>query len=73
MLVLADLSRKRIDGDALDTKIEFLETNPVTRTMSAVREQRYVVLTGSELDPGIRQIDAVEKLSQGFAAIEGPK
>lgn len=73
VLVLADLSRKRIDGDALDTKIEFLETNPVTRNMSAVREQRYVVLTGSELDPGIRQIDAVEKLSQGFAAIEGPK
>lgn len=73
VLVLADLSRKRIDGDALDTKIEFLETNPATRNMSAVRGQRYVVLTGSELDPGIRQIDAVEKLSQGFAAIEGTR
>lgn len=69
VLVLADLSRKRIDGDALDTKIQFLETNPVTRNMSAVRDRRYVVLTGSELDPGIRQIDAVEKLAEGFAAL----
>ena len=34
--------------------------------MKAVREQRYVVLTGSELDPGIREIDAVEKLAAGL-------
>lgn len=73
VLVLADLSRKRIDGDALNTKIEFLEGNPVTRAMTAVREKRYVVLTGSELDPGIRQVDAVEKLADGFAAIGEPK
>ncbi|WP_395310928.1 ABC transporter substrate-binding protein [Mycobacterium sp. AMU20-3851] len=67
VLVLADLSRKRIDGDALHTKIEFLESDPVTRNMSAVRDRRYVVLTGSELDPGIRQIDAVEKLAEALA------
>lgn len=69
VLVLADLSRKRIDGDALDTKIAFLESNPVTRTMTAVQEKRYVVLTGSELDPGIRQVDAVEKLAAGFVSV----
>lgn len=73
VLVLADLSRKRIDGDALDTKVQFLESNPVTRNMTAVREKRFVVLTGSELDPGIRQVDAVEKLADGFAAIGQPK
>lgn len=72
VLVLADLSRNRIDGDALDTKITFLESNPVTRNMTAVREQRYVVLSGSELDPGIRQIDAVEKLAAGFATVGQP-
>lgn len=72
VLVLADLSRKRIDGDALDTKTAFLESNPVTRNMTAVREKRYVVLTGSELDPGIRQVDAVEKLAAGFATVGQP-
>ncbi|NVN50310.1 ABC transporter substrate-binding protein [Mycolicibacterium hippocampi] len=66
VLVLADLSRKRIEGDSLDTKKEFLETNPITRNMDAVQQQRYVVLTGSELDPGIREIDAIEKLAAGL-------
>jgi iron complex transport system substrate-binding protein len=71
VLVLADLNRRRVDGDALDTKIRFLESNPVTRKLTAVRRKRYVVLTGSELDPGIRQVTAVEKLAAGFAAM-GP-
>ncbi|MFE6857416.1 ABC transporter substrate-binding protein [Nocardia sp. NPDC057668] len=68
VLVLADLSRKRIDGDALTTKIEFLESNPATAQMRAVRNKRYVVMTGSELDPGIREIDAIEKLATGLTA-----
>ncbi len=71
VLVLADLSRRRVDGDALDTKIAFLESNPVTRNLTAVRHKRFVVLTGSELDPGIRQVQAVERLAAGFASI-GP-
>ncbi|MBU9765764.1 ABC transporter substrate-binding protein [Mycobacterium sp. TNTM28] len=66
VLVLADLQRRRIDGDALETKVKFLESNPVTKNMTAVRAKRYVVLTGSELDPGIREIDALEKLATGF-------
>lgn len=47
-------------------KIGFLESNPVTRHMTAVRNKRYVVLTGSELDPGIRQVQAVEKVAAGL-------
>lgn len=68
VLVLAELSRQRVDGDALATKIAFLESNPATSRMRAVRDKRYVVLTGSELDPGIREIDAIEKLAAGLAA-----
>lgn len=68
VLVLADLNRRRVDGDALDAKVKFLESNPVTRNMTAVRDKRYVVLSGSELDPGIREIDALEKMAAGFRA-----
>ncbi|WP_278265416.1 ABC transporter substrate-binding protein [Nocardia sp. AG03] len=68
VLVLADLSRQRVDGDALATKMAFLESNPATSRMRAVRDKRYVVMTGSELDPGIREIDAIEKLAAGLAA-----
>ncbi|MEV4125803.1 ABC transporter substrate-binding protein [Nocardia sp. NPDC049707] len=66
VLVLADLSRKRVDGDALETKKQFLESNPATARMRAVQGKRYVVMTGSELDPGIREIDAIEKLAAGL-------
>jgi iron complex transport system substrate-binding protein len=40
--------------------------------MTAVQQKRYVVLTGSELDPGIRQVGAVEKLAAGFATAGQP-
>lgn len=66
VLVLADLSRKRIEGDSMETKKQFLESNPVTKNMTAVINQRYVVMTGSELDPGIREIDAIERLAAGI-------
>lgn len=38
----------------------------MTRHMTAVHDKRYVVLTGSELDPGIRQVQAVEKMAAGL-------
>lgn len=61
VLVLADLSRRSIDGDALDSKIAFLETNPVTQRLTAVRDKRYIVVNGADLNPSIRTIDGVEK------------
>lgn len=69
VLVLADLSRKRIEGDSLETKKQFLESNPATKNMKAVVEGRYVVMTGSELDPGIREVDAIEKLAAGLKQV----
>ncbi|MFW0784441.1 ABC transporter substrate-binding protein [Gordonia sp. CPCC 206044] len=61
VLVLADLSRRSIDGDALASKIAFLESNPVTREMRAVRDKRYVVVNGADLNPSIRTVDGIEK------------
>ncbi|MFC9550073.1 ABC transporter substrate-binding protein [Rhodococcus sp. NPDC056960] len=60
-LVLADLSRRSIDGDALDSKIAFLESNPVTQRLTAVRDKRYIVVNGADLNPSIRTVDGVEK------------
>lgn len=68
VLVLADLSRRTIDGDALDSKIEFLESNPVTSQLSAVRAQRYIVVNGADLNPSIRTVDGVEKVADGLSA-----
>ena len=65
-IVLADLSRRSIDGDALDSTIAFLESNPVTRGMDAVKAKRYVVVNGADLNPSIRTVDGVEKTAQAL-------
>ena len=62
-LVLADLSRRSIAGDALGSKIEFLESNPVTSRLTAVEDKRYIVVNGADLNPSIRTIDGVEKVA----------
>lgn len=72
VLVLADLSRRTIEGDSLATKIQFLESNPVTARLTAVREKRYIVVNGADLNPSIRTVDGAEKVAQrlrelGFA------
>ncbi|WP_226347120.1 ABC transporter substrate-binding protein [Agilicoccus flavus] len=62
VLVLGDLQRDRFPGDRLDDKVTFLKTDPLTKTMPAVQNQRFVSLHGSELNPSIRYVDGLEKL-----------
>ncbi|MEX0151325.1 ABC transporter substrate-binding protein [Microbacterium sp. LMI1-1-1.1] len=62
ILVLGDLQRDRFPGDRLDDKIAFLESDPLTSTLSAVKEHRYIALHGAELNPSIRFVDALEKI-----------
>ncbi len=65
-LVLADLSRRSITGDALDSKIQFLESNPVTKRLTAVQNRRYIVVNGADMNPSIRTIDGIEKVAAGL-------
>jgi iron complex transport system substrate-binding protein len=62
VLVLGDLQRDRFPGDRLDDKISFLESDPLTQTIDAVRNKRYIVLHGAELNPSIRFVDGLEKI-----------
>lgn len=62
VLILGDLQRDRFPGDRLDDKVAFLESDPLTKTMDAVRNQRYIALHGAELNPSIRFVDGLEKI-----------
>ncbi|MCF6390100.1 ABC transporter substrate-binding protein [Mycobacterium sp. MBM] len=66
VLVLADLSRRTIDGDALAAKIDFLESNSVTSRLTAVQQRRYIVVNGADLNPSIRTVDGAEKVADGL-------
>ncbi|AYJ51484.1 ABC transporter substrate-binding protein [Rhodococcus sp. P1Y] len=72
VLVLGDLLRARFPGDLLADKIAFLESDPVTSTMTAVRNKRYISLHGAEMNPSIRLVDGVEKVAAGLREM-GPQ
>lgn len=69
VLVLGDLARNRFPGDRLGDKEAFLASDPVTASMTAVREKRYVPLHGAEMNPSIRLVDGVEKLAAALSAM----
>jgi iron complex transport system substrate-binding protein len=71
VIVMGDLTRERWPGDTAAEKIEFLETDPVTKGLTAVTEQRYVPLRGAEINPGIRIVDGLEKLAAALQSFQG--
>ncbi|MFI6577514.1 ABC transporter substrate-binding protein [Nocardiopsis sp. NPDC050513] len=70
VIVLGDLSRERWPGDQLEEKIDFLQTDPVTRDLTAVQEERFIALHGAELNPSVRMIDGLEALADGLRSFE---
>ncbi|WP_370692415.1 ABC transporter substrate-binding protein [Curtobacterium sp. MCBA15_012] len=67
VIVLGDLQRDRFPGDRLDDKIAFLEHDPLTKDLDAVRNHRFVALHGAELNPSIRFVDGLEKIARWSA------
>ncbi|PRW64932.1 ABC transporter substrate-binding protein [Actinopolyspora mortivallis] len=63
VLVLGDLIREQQTAEEAAQKIDFLESNPVTKHMEAVREGRYVRLSGAAMNPSIRTVDGIEKVT----------
>lgn len=72
VLVLGDLMRNRFPGDLLADKIAFLESDPVTRNLDAVRNKRYIALHGAEMNPSIRAVDGLEKIVAGLRDVQVP-
>ncbi|EFL28565.1 iron compound ABC transporter, periplasmic iron compound-binding protein [Streptomyces himastatinicus ATCC 53653] len=66
VLVIGDLSRKQESAETAAKKIAFLESNPVTRSMDAVRHKRYVLLSGQAMNPSIRTVDGIEKVADAL-------
>ncbi|PNG90090.1 hypothetical protein SMF913_25555 [Streptomyces malaysiensis] len=70
VIVLADLTRGG-DGDSAEAKKRFLRANPVTSRLDAVRNNRFIVVPGSAMDPSIRSVGLAEALSKGLTALYG--
>ncbi|MEV4348631.1 ABC transporter substrate-binding protein [Actinoplanes sp. NPDC049596] len=66
VIVLADLTRGG-DGDSAQAKMDFLRADPVTSKLEAVRNNRFITVSGSSMDPSVRSVSAVEQVSAGLA------
>ncbi|SDK73181.1 iron complex transport system substrate-binding protein [Nocardioides sp. YR527] len=69
LIVLGDLTRKSQTAETARAKIDYLKTNPVTAQMEAVKNDRFVTLSGAELNPSIRTVYAVENVAEQLAAL----
>ncbi|MFD2738901.1 ABC transporter substrate-binding protein [Sulfitobacter aestuarii] len=69
-IILAEMERRRFPADSLEAKRQFLETDPVTREMTAVREGRILAMQAHAMDPSIRAIYALEKLADDLAGFD---
>lgn len=71
-IVLADLTRG-YPGDTAEEKIEFLTSDPLTSTMDAVIEKRFIIVPGQYMDPSIHSVQAVPTVAQGLIDMEAAR
>lgn len=72
VIVIAEMDRRRFPADDVAAKLEFLRTDPVASQMTAVRENRIIVLDAHAMSATMRTIfgleavvDALTKLNLG--------
>jgi iron complex transport system substrate-binding protein len=66
IIVMADMGRRRYPSDDPAVKIRFLETDPVTSQLDAVKKKHFVVMNAMAMDTTIRTIDGIEALADGI-------
>lgn len=69
VIVIGDLTRKSQTAETAAAKIAFLEKNPVTKQMDAVKNKRYIAVAGGDMNPSLRTVDGVEKVSAGLGKL----
>ncbi len=69
VIVLGDLTRESQTAETADAKTAFLESHPATRELTAVREERYVLLSGQAMNPSIRTVEGIEQVADGLRGL----
>ncbi|MFF8597226.1 ABC transporter substrate-binding protein [Streptomyces sp. NPDC015220] len=69
VIVLGDLTRRSQTAESAEAKIHFLETTPATRDLTAVKNKRYVLLSGQAMNPSIRTVEGIEQVAAGLRGL----
>ena len=68
ILVIARMDRRRLPADDHEKKLAFLRSDPVTRNMDAVKNNRIVIMDASAMESSVRLFDGIEQLAKATAA-----
>jgi iron complex transport system substrate-binding protein len=64
ILVIARMDRRRFPADDHEKKLAFLKSDPVTRNMDAVKNNRIVIMDASAMESSVRLFDGIEQLAK---------
>jgi iron complex transport system substrate-binding protein len=70
IIVIADMARRLYPADDVAVKAAFLRSDPVTKNIPAVKNNRIIVVPAMSLNPSLRNVDAVEMISEQLAAFQ---
>jgi len=62
ILVIARMDRRRFPADDHEKKLAFLKSDPVTRNMAAVKQNRIVIMDASAMESSVRLFHGIEQL-----------
>ncbi|MCF4998152.1 ABC transporter substrate-binding protein [Pseudomonas syringae] len=72
-LVIARMDRRRYPADDYEKKLAFLHSDPVTRNMDAVKNNRIIILDALALQASLRMFDGLEQLATAIHGYDVPK
>ena len=61
------MNRRRFPADDVEVKREYLNTDPVTKEMEAVKQGRIINIDAHAMDPSVRAIFALEQLADALS------
>ncbi|MFC3126050.1 ABC transporter substrate-binding protein [Pseudoroseomonas globiformis] len=69
VLVIARMDRRRFPADDYEKKLEFLRSDPVTKEMEAVKNNRIVIIDAHAMQATIRLVGGLEALTDAMAKL----
>ena len=72
-LVIARMDRRRFPADDHEKKLAFLRSDPVTRNMDAVKNNRIIVLDAMAMQASVRTFDGLQQLAEAIDRFNLPQ
>jgi iron complex transport system substrate-binding protein len=72
-LVIARMDRRRFPADDYQKKLQFLRSDPVTRNMDAVKNNRIIILDAMAMQASLRTFEGLEALATAINGYDLPQ